>query len=187
MPKASPQRRVAIRYGRIRGKKRKHVTSEHFSIFKVYVPKRLLGKLEDVSTRTKIPVSRLFCYAVFNELELGPDMFRFDSTVPIHTSSEFGEESLKVYRWLEFHQGGMSMDTLILCKDDIGISDKNVLVKSVRLLLDKGLAELIDSPKTKGVKHLQLVTQADKRGPVPAPVPETPAVASTKPKYRLRD
>lgn len=122
---------------------------ESYKQAKVYLPVCLYLKMEKIAKERGIPVNRLFCYAVYNELEL-KHPFNFPMELPNDLIQDaYAAEAGKLYRYLEDFPKGLTLDNLIMRASDVGLDRKSLLGAFAQLKSD-GLLEQI-APNQRGV------------------------------------
>lgn len=113
-----------------------HITS--------HVPKGISRRLKAESELRQIPVSKLICYALDNELDCNPS-FNYETKLPDspYREFEYAEEAGKILQFLtrHFQDVGTGLDTLLLFRRDIGIESKERFLLGFRELLNKKLIE----------------------------------------------
>lgn len=121
-----------------------------FEVIKVYIPRETFRILKGVSEEREIPVSRLAAIAIDNELDQNPS-FNYPCEYPTEKAQEFAyaDQAGEVMKYLENFPGGTSIDTLMLCRRDMGIESRAVLMNAVQELLDAGLIEQFKPLRTK--------------------------------------
>lgn len=125
-----------------------------FAMVKVYVPRALV---DTVATRAKsmgLPLSRLFCIAVDNELD-APVPFNFPCVLPSNTYIEmaYADEAQKIAAYLVKFLNGTSRDQLMLCRRDIGVLNKQTFMLALRELLEVGVVEEVPVPRNVKFKY----------------------------------
>ena len=125
-----------------------------FALMKVYVPRGLATAIKVKSEQTGIPMSRLFCIAVDNELD-APVPFNFPCVLPSNTYIEmaYAEEAQLIAKYLVKFINGCGRDQLMLCRRDIGILNKTTFMLAFRELLEVGVIEEIPVPKKVKFKY----------------------------------
>lgn len=133
-------------YRKFKSKEEKKPRDPHdfFINFPIRIPAGLMQRLDEKSKELKIPKARLICYSIFNELELEkPFYFNIDlpdvADVP-YVEDKYLKESLKLYDHIVKSPVAPSLDVLVLCKDDLGMSRETILL-AYRELLFKGIVE----------------------------------------------
>lgn len=110
----------------------------------MYLPKATAEILRAKRLGTSIPVSRLVAIALDNEL---------DSTIPFNYPCELPErvteylyaaEAGRLLAFLTRAPTGVARDTIMLCRRDIGVMDRDALMGAMKELLDKNLIEEFD-------------------------------------------
>lgn len=126
-------------------KKKGSITEENnpWEQINVSVPKKTHQKLVEICKEKKIPLSRACAIAIDNE---------FDSINPFNFPCEFPDSEYQPYLYtkeagliLSFLMklpGGTGIDSLMLCRREIGVEDRETMMLALRELLEKDLAEL---------------------------------------------
>ena len=103
-------------------------------------------KIRQISKSEQIPMSTLIARAVTNELDC-KNPFAIDLALPLATPHETSPESIQLHAFIELHPN-LSLEHLIILKNDIGISDSDVLKAAyAQLLVDKMIEELASTSK----------------------------------------
>lgn len=125
-----------------------------FAMVKVYVPRALVTAMKVKSEQTGLPVSRLFCIAVDNELD-APVPFNFPCILPSNTYIEmaYAEEAQLIAKYLVKFVNGCGRDQLMLCRRDIGILNKTTFMLAFRELLEVGVIEEVPVPRKVKFKY----------------------------------
>ena len=104
------------------------------------------SKIRQMSKSEQIPISTLIARAVCNELAC-KNPFAIDLALPLATPHETSPESIQLHAFIELHPN-LSLEHLIILKNDIGISDSDVLKAAyAQLLVDKMIEELESTSK----------------------------------------
>lgn len=103
---------------------------------KVYIPISLYTALKARSDKSGMPVSRLVCYAIDNELTNNPDPFSYPCPEPTNTFVEaaYTEEGGKIFRFLKKF-GPHGVDQLMMARRELGILDKLTFMLGLREIL----------------------------------------------------
>lgn len=125
-----------------------------FALLKVYVPRALANAVKTKSEASGLPVSRLFCIAVDNELD-APVPFNFPCVIPSNSYIEmaYADEAQKIAKYLTKFLNGTSRDQLMLCRRDIGVINKTTFMLAYRELLEVGVIEETSVPKNVKFKY----------------------------------
>ncbi len=102
-------------------------------------------KLAEISWMRDIPLSHLVAFAVDNEFGREKP-FDWDNKAKPDTpfmNNQYVEEATKLYDFLKKFRYGTGIDTMLICRHDIGISDKEKLILGYRELLNSGMVEEI--------------------------------------------
>lgn len=100
------------------------------------IPFSILELLKKASYEKRLPVSQLVAIAVDNELD-APVPFTYKCDLPETdlTSASFFREAQLIYNFLLRSSHGADRETLLLCRRDIGIEDRNIFLHALRELL----------------------------------------------------
>ncbi len=112
---------------------------------KSYIPRSLHNLLKYKSEVMNLPVSRLICMAVDNELDQDP-AFHYPTPMPTaeYVEGAYAEEAGLIMRYLEKIQEvsqGTGVDMLMLARRDIGIASRDVFMRAFRELLEVQIIE----------------------------------------------
>lgn len=123
-------------------------------MLKIYCPRGIAAAVKQKAEQAGLPVSRLFCIAVDNELD-APVPFNFPCLLPSNTYIEmaYAEEAQKIARYLTKFLNGTGRDQLMLCRRDIGIPNKTTFMLAYRELLEVGVIEEVAVPKKVKFKY----------------------------------
>jgi len=117
---------------------------EIFELVKVYLPKSIAGILKEKRMGTNIPLSRLAAIAIDNELDTDVP-FTYTCEIPERvTEYLYAAEAGRLLAFLTRVPSGVARDTIMLCRREIGVMDKDALMGALKELYDKGLVEDID-------------------------------------------
>lgn len=116
--------------------------NDPFRQVKSFIPKHLVDKLEIISKRDGVPMSRLVAIAVHNHIDQDvPFVLNLEIPHGIpYNKGEFADEARAVYQFLIKTDSGMGLDSIVLCSEQMGLNSLGVLV-GVRELLETGLIE----------------------------------------------
>jgi hypothetical protein len=128
------------RYGRRYPEKRKE--DDPFVEVKVYMPKSLHYILKAKSNEAHIPISKLICIALDNELDV-PVPFLYPTELPAspYVQDAYIDEAGKIYDFLKKIPYGIARDHLLLCRRDMSVQTREVLLLAYRELLETDLIE----------------------------------------------
>lgn len=89
-----------------------------------------------------VTFSRLIAIAIDNEMERD-NPFEFDTTFPLESTAEKMVYSIEGGKILSYMQNikGAALETLVLLRHDIGISDKQVFLAALKEVIDNDLIE----------------------------------------------
>lgn len=119
----------------------------------VYMPKSMANLLRELSELKNLPMSRLICYAVDNEMVTG-EPFTYLFNVPEEDfTGVYTVEGNKIRRYLENFPKGTGRDMLLLCRRDIGIPNKTVFHRAYKELLQNAMIEEIKPPPLTRFKY----------------------------------
>ncbi len=121
--------------------------------------------LKGISDKIRMPISQMIAIAIDNELD-APKPFNYPIAMP---ESEFVEgsyfdEAKKILDFLKKRRTGMDVETLILCRRDIGVEDRETLLLGLRELLNTSLVEeffprRLNSVYREGYTRIRVITQ----------------------------
>lgn len=116
----------------------------------LYVPVSLDSMLKALSEKHELPISRLICIAIDNELDVDVP-FNYPCFQPESPYVEFAyaEEAGKILKFLEKFPTGTGRDMLMLCRRDIGIDSRAEFMLGYRELLEKKMIEEFRPLRTK--------------------------------------
>jgi hypothetical protein len=113
------------------GKKDRRRNSDPFVLNKVYIPFTLQRKLEEIAASKGISIEKLILAAAMNTRD-GIASFDIDISIPPGSETTIGlypEEEKLLLRWIAMtNYGGVGLDMIVACRDDIGIPDRRVLM-----------------------------------------------------------
>jgi len=114
----------------------------------VFMPESLFQMLDEKRRENKLPMSRLVCYAIDNELD-APSPFSYLCQYPLNEYMQYAyaKEATLIAQWLAKCPSGMPRDQLMLCRRDMGIVDKENFMLAYRELLESKMVGEIDPPK----------------------------------------
>ena len=136
-------------YGKPRFRQ-KYEANDAFEEVKVYIPKETMLILREASEELATPMSRLVAIALDNELD-APTAFNYPCPMPESPYVEYAyaAEAGKILRFLEKFPVGTSVDTLMLCRRDIGIESRAEFMLALRELFEKNMIEEFKPTNTK--------------------------------------
>lgn len=154
--------------------KRKDPTLELFEMMKAYVPKAMVAKLKSLAEDRGVPLGRIISWGLYNEFKRDGG-FEIDIRLPTTVTEDVIEKSEKVMAFIEKTRA-VSIDMLVLCKEEIGLSQRDILA-SVRFLLSSSRIEHYERGMYPGL--IQVRPVSPERAQVLAEV-------MSEPKYRLK-
>ena len=117
---------------------------EIFECVKVYMPKKTVKMLKDKRMSTSTPLSRLVAIAVDNELDMERP-FNYPCDIPKEVKEYmYASEAGRLLTFLTRVPSGVALETIMLCRREIGVMDRDALMCAMRELYDKELIEQID-------------------------------------------
>ena len=118
-------------------------THDAFELFKSFLPKGTVALLRKFSTEKKLPMSRLVAIAVDNEISESVSPFNYACPMPTSPFIEYAyaDEAARVFRFLQGFPAGTTIDTIVLCRRDIGVESKDEVMLAIRELIEKNLIE----------------------------------------------
>jgi hypothetical protein len=128
-------------YGKSRAYQ-KYEANDAFAMAKVYLPKATLEILRDAGRRLGMPISRLCALAVDNELDAHVP-FNYPCPMPEtpYKDYEYADEAGKLLAFLKKFPSGTTVETVMLCRRDIGVESRQSVMHAYRELLAKNLIE----------------------------------------------
>lgn len=116
--------------------------NDAFESIPVFLPKGTIAILRQKSAADQIPVSRLCAIAVDNELDQ-PNAFHYSTQLPEEDFEDlkYFDEAGKLCNFLASFKDGTSLETLLLCRRDIGIQSRKALLGAYRELMVKNIIE----------------------------------------------
>lgn len=126
-----------------RTQKAPRVSNNAFKDEKVWLPKKTSELLREIAYDLQVPMSRLIAIAVDNELDQTP-AFRYPCEMPTSKYNEYqyAEEAQRLFDFLKSFPSGTGIDTLMLCRRDMGIESRSTLMCAYRELLERGVIEM---------------------------------------------
>lgn len=128
----------------------KYDPNDAFERVVIYVPKGTAALLRQASADLETPMSRLAAIAIDNELDAHAP-FNYPCPMPEapYVEYAYATEGGKIMRFLEHFPQGTSLDTLMLCRRDMGIESRAEFMLGYRELLEKNMVEMFRPMKTK--------------------------------------
>lgn len=122
--------------------------NELYTSIRVYLPRSLAKALKDESEARALPISRLVCYAIDNEME-APAPFTYNCEMPMTEFVEgaYVDEGSKIVRFLTKFLHGSGRDSLMLFRRDMGIVDKISFMLGYREATVRNMIGEYDVPK----------------------------------------
>lgn len=137
-----------------RGPGRKPTEDDPFIALKVYIPRVVYNKLKIISENTQNTMNRTVVSGLFNAINEGMS-FEVDTSTPGDAPASYGlydVESMLLYQFISKSYNGMSLDLLVMCRDDIGIPDRNILMYALYQLIRNKSVELLEDIHSKHPK-----------------------------------
>lgn len=124
-------------------------TNEAFECIKVYLPRETARFIKDKSEEIGVPMSRLVAICVDNERS-APSPFNYPCDLPTSPFIEraYADEASKLISFLSKFEYGTSLDTLMICRRDVGIESREVLMLAFRELIEVGIVEEFKPKRT---------------------------------------
>lgn len=131
-------------------------------LFKRYsglISKHHANELDRISSKTKIPISRLIAIAVDNEFSKEKP-FAFDVTLPTEEVEEYAyiDQAGMILNFLKKLKHGLPLELLVLLRHDIGIADKETFMNAWKDLVTKGFVESFTKTKKRFNKGIEYET-----------------------------
>lgn len=113
----------------------------------VFTSKYHSDKLRDLSSKTKIPMTKLISIALDNEMER-ENAFEFDLTIPRDEEMElaYADQGGKLLTFIKNLYKGLDLTYLVMLRYDIGIPDRTIFLTVFGELLDNGIIEAYKPP-----------------------------------------
>lgn len=139
-----------------------------YELFKLYLPRTIAGKIRKESDRTGIPMSRLICIAVDNEVS-NERAFYYPTEKPgsVYIENAYAAEASKVFDFMKYFKRGTGVDTLMLHRREMDIETPVTLMLAVRELLEQQMLFEIEPPRgsqykaVKGYKYLMPLSKTE--------------------------
>jgi hypothetical protein len=124
--------------------------NDAFIVVRGLVPKKTAELLRLKGEDLRERMARLIAIALDNEMECEP-AFRYSCDMPEtpYVEHQYVHEAGKILKFLEKFEGGTSLETLMLCRRDIGILNKSVFMLAFRELIKVDLIESFHPPDGK--------------------------------------
>jgi hypothetical protein len=107
----------------------------------VYVPAKTMIVLKNFSIRLYTPMSRLVAVALDKEI-ISDEPFKYEFTIPKdYREYMYAAECGRILDFLGKMKAGAAIDTIMLCRRDIGITEHSAVLGALAELLDKGMIE----------------------------------------------
>lgn len=126
-----------------------------------YIPKSVIEILRETSEETNIPMSRLICIAIDNELDTMKP-FNYPTVVPDeYQEFMYAKEARLLLNFLHRCPKGLGLDSIVLARRDVGVDSREDLLAAVKELLEQGHIKWVRPSDTrtrypKGYKKLIL-------------------------------
>lgn len=114
-----------------------------FTEVHAYLPSNIHKVIKETAEREGLPMGRIVSMALYKLMVLDNKDPMIDLSIPKelpYRDGEWKDEALCVYRFMSKVEGGMSLDLLVLCSDQMGLTDIGVKL-GVRELLKKHMIE----------------------------------------------
>jgi len=129
-----------------------------------YIPESLVKELKAHAKKMQLPVGRLVCIAIDNELD-APAPFRYPTELPLteYVEYAYADEGSKIADYLRQFTIGTGRDTLLLARRSIGVESRDEMLAGIRECIKKDIVQEIAPPRgTKfeyapGYKYLKLI------------------------------
>ena len=121
-----------------------------FEKWTVFVPKSIAKEMKKISIERDLPLSKLMVYAADNELDCEiPFNYQYPMPTTDFVNRAYVHEAGKIFDYLKKFPKGTGVDTLLLCRRDIGVLNKETFMLAYRELLDSELVEEFYPQETK--------------------------------------
>lgn len=117
-------------------KKKENVSDDnHYTSINIYLPRKFFEVLQKHSEEMQLPISRLICYAIDNELDaLAPFNYMALDPTTEYVPDAYIEEAGKILRFIQDFPNGIGRDALMLFRRTIGIPNKTTFMLALREL-----------------------------------------------------
>lgn len=88
-----------------------------------------------ISQKRNIPISRLICIAIDNEL-LKERIFELETELPTaNTDHVYADEAGRILAFMKKHDAALTLDNFLLLRFDIGVPDRQVFLEAFSVLI----------------------------------------------------
>lgn len=132
-----------------RPKYKKSEVDQCFESFQGRLPLSSFKKLKEISHLRDVPLTHLVAYAVEREFEK-PDAFQWKYKIPgdeTFVHNQYADQALKIYDFVKKFPNGTGIDSIMLCRFDMGMPNKDDVVNGYRELLNSGMVEEVFPPQ----------------------------------------
>lgn len=129
-------------------RKNKNNVSNPFVQQQVYLPKSTARLLKEHSRRLGLPLSRLICIAIDNELDCERP-FNYpspDVDGEAYVEYMYAHEAGRLMEFLATIPTGTGEDMLLIARRDFGLEDRRLVMLAIRELIMTGMAERVPPP-----------------------------------------
>ena len=119
---------------------------ESFSKFPVRIPNSTYAMLKALKTARGESISRMVALLIDKELDKDiNECFTYPCELPSNDFIEYAytEEAAKVARFLASFKIGTSIETIVLCRREIGVPDRDDLLAGLRELLERNMVNTV--------------------------------------------
>lgn len=122
--------------------RKKNDPNSPYKKMEIHIPKAMAEIIRIKAEEVNLPMSRLICFAIDNELDSAvPFNYLVQWPMNEYIEDAYAEEAQKIYQFMMKFPSGLGRDMLMLCRRDIGIPNKNDLMLGLRELIEKDLVE----------------------------------------------
>lgn len=128
-------------------KQRQRIKSDVYREFTVRIPIGLFAVLKAKSEESNLPIGWLICYALDNELD-SPVPFNYPCLFPSneYIPQAYLHEAQKIVDLLLKSPKGMGRESLMLCRRNIGVVDRNTFMLALRELFENDIVIEVNPP-----------------------------------------
>ena len=123
------------------------VSKKLLSQLTVWLSHDKMDKLRKMADVKHVPMARLISYALDTYIDMGGN-FEFDFSFPDEEYVEYAyaDQAGKIVTYMGKLRLGMGLDSLLLCRYDIGIPDKKIFLLAFKECLEKKVVEAFPPP-----------------------------------------
>ena len=113
-----------------------------------FISKHHYNKIKDIAAKLSMPVSRVVCMGLDNELER-ENPCEYDLTLPEideNLENAYADEGGKFLTFMKTLHSGMGLDMLVMLRYEMGVPNKTALITVFADCLEKGIIERYKPP-----------------------------------------